>query len=93
VLIAEMPENERTNRPRNVANTKRGERRDDTDLRVVRREEKVRKHQRRGLCVDEEVVVLEGTAYPATCGCLLRRLGEFRGFVRTLRLKNFVLHD
>ena len=60
--------------------------------RVALREEESRKHQRRGLCVDEEVVVLEGTAYPATCGGLLRRLGELRGFVRTGRLNGLICH-
>ena len=87
-----MPENERTEWPRSVADAERGERRDDTDLWVVRREEEGRKHQRRGLGVDEEVVVLEGTADPATCGRLLRRLGVLRGFVRTLRLKDLICH-
>src|SRR4029453_6848562 len=69
VLVAPMPEDDRTEWPRNVADAKRGQRDDNTHLRVALREEEGRKHQRRGLGVDEEVVVLEGTAYPATRGC------------------------
>ena len=87
-----MPENERTEWSRDVADAERGQRETMFTFGLSCGEEESREHQRRGLRVDEEVVVLERTADPAARGGLLRRLGELRGFVRTRRLNDLIWH-
>src|SRR5664279_2231986 len=62
-------------------------------LRVVRREEDVREHQRGGLRVDEEVVVLQRTSDPTAGRGLLRSFRVLRWFVRARGLDDFVLHE
>ena len=79
VRVTPVPEDERADRSGDVADPERREGRDDRDLRVVRREEDVGEDQRGGLGVDEEVVVLERTADPATRRGLLRLLRVLRG--------------
>ena len=71
VGVAPVPEEERADRPRNVTDAVRRERRDDRHFRIARREEQLREDQRRGLRVDEEVVVLQRRADPAARGGLL----------------------
>ena len=87
VRVTPVAEDERADRPGDVADTERRERRDDGDLRVVRREEDVREDQRRGLRVDEEVVVLQRAADPAARRGLLRRLRVLGRFVRARRAR------
>ena len=78
VGVAPMAEEERADRPRDVADTVGRERRDDRDRGVALGKEELRKDQRRGRRVDEEVVVLERRADPAAGGRLLRLMRAVR---------------
>ena len=69
VGIAEMTENEGADRPRDVADAVGRERGDDGDGRIAGREEDLRKDQRGGGGVNEEVIVFERRSDPAARRC------------------------
>lgn len=77
--VAPVAEDERAERARHVSDAERGERGDDGDRRVGLGEEDRREHERGGLRVDEEVVVLERAADPSARGSLPG--GPFHGLL------------
>jgi hypothetical protein len=87
VPVVPVPEDERADRPGDVADGVGRQRRDQRDGRVALREEHLGEDQRRGLGVDEEVVVLERAADPAARDSLPGRWAGSRGPVR------LVVHD
>jgi hypothetical protein len=78
VLVAPVAQRERAERAGHVPDAERREGGDDADGRVPLREEDRREHERRGLGVDEEVVVLQRAADPPAGGGLPR--GAFHVF-------------
>ena len=79
-LVADVTEDHRAERARDIGDAEGCEGGDGRHLRVEGREEDLAEHQRGGGAVDEEVVVLDGAADPA-CKRRLARRANGRGAV------------